>query len=212
MVSRLSGGTLASRAKPPYNWIMRLFYALEFASETKDFLTGLQEDLVSYCPKAHFTRFINLHLTLCFLGDVEGQFLPILKEILFSLDAKPLFCTFNQMGLFRKRQGDILWLGIEENKELEALQKELADTLKANTFLLDNQDFHPHVTLARGVKCKKLPAIESFKIPCEKVSLMLSHQKLDVLTYTPLFSKQLEHTTPLQKGLLHDLPDTPIHT
>ncbi|MBI9093443.1 MAG: RNA 2',3'-cyclic phosphodiesterase [Sphaerochaeta sp.] len=191
---------------------MRLFFALEFDSETKDYLTALQEDLVSYCPKGLFTRSINLHLTLCFLGEVEGQFLPILKEILFSLEAKPLLCTFNQLGLFRKRKGDILWLGIEENKELETLQKELAYKLKANTFLLDNQDFHPHVTLAHGVKCKKLPAIEGFKVPCEKISLMHSHQKQAILTYTPLFSKHLEYTTPLQKGILHDLLDTPIHT
>jgi len=191
---------------------MRLFYALEFNRETKDLLTSLQEDLVSYCPKAHVTRSINLHLTLCFLGEIGGQFLPILNEILFSLEAEPLHLTFNQLGLFPKRQGDILWLGIEDNRELNALQKELAYKLTSNTFLLNDQAFHPHVTLARGVKCKKLPAIESFTVPCEKISLMHSHQKLDILTYTPLFSKQLEYTSPLQKDILHDLLDAPLHT
>ncbi len=170
---------------------MRLFFALEFDQEMKDSLTLLQQDLLSYCPKGLFTRPINLHLTLCFLGEVEGHALALLKEILFSLETNPITLVFNQLGQFRKRQGDILWLGIEENQTLEALQKELCYKLRANNFLLEEQSFHPHVTLARGTRCRKLPAIESLTHTCHKVTLMHSHQKLDSLTYTPLFSKQL---------------------
>ncbi len=170
---------------------MRLFFALEFDQEIKDSLTLLQQDLLSYFPKGLFTRPVNLHLTLCFLGEVEGHALTLLKEILYSLEANPITLVCNQLGLFRKRQGDILWLGIEENQALEALQKELAYKLRANNFFLDEQVFHPHITLARGTRCRKLPAIEAFSYTCDKVTLMHSHQKLDSLTYTPLVTKQL---------------------
>lgn len=174
---------------------MRLFYALEFDSETKDAITLLQQDLASYCQKGLFTPTMNLHLTLCFLGEVEGHLLTLLKEILFSLEANPLRVTFNQLGLFHKHQGDILWLGLEENRELETLQKELSYRLRANNFPLDDQNFHPHVTLARGVKSKKLPAIETLEVVSDKITLMHSHQKQDILIYTPLFTKQLYQTT-----------------
>ncbi|HKL59185.1 MAG TPA: RNA 2',3'-cyclic phosphodiesterase [Sphaerochaeta sp.] len=173
---------------------MRLFYALEFDTSTKDSITLLQQDLISYCPKGLFTRYINLHLTLCFLGEVEGHYLTVLKQILFSLEANPLQVKFNQLGNFRKRQGDILWLGLEENRELEALQKELSYALRANKFILDDQPFHPHVTLARGGKCKKLPAIEALEARSGEISLMHSHQKQNILTYTPLFTHLLGQT------------------
>jgi 2'-5' RNA ligase len=171
---------------------MRLFYALEFDSETKDAMTLLQQELASYSQKGIFTRTMNLHLTLCFLGDVEGHLLTLLKEILFSLEAEPLRLTFNQLGQFHKRQGDILWLGLEENRKLEALQKELAYRLRANNFPLDDQTFHPHVTLARGFRGKKLPAIETMEVVSDTITLMHSHQKQEVLTYTPLYTKQLQ--------------------
>ena len=173
---------------------MRLFYALEFDNATKDAIALLQQDVMSYCPKGFYTRYINLHLTLCFLGEVEGQSLPILKEILFLLESSPLQLKFNQLGLFHKRQGDILWLGLAENSELDALQKDLTYKLHANNFLFDDQNFHPHVTLARGSKCRKLPAIETLEVVSDKITLMHSHQKQDILTYTPLFTKQLQQT------------------
>lgn len=174
---------------------MRLFYALDFTPETKDSIALLQKDLIVRYPKGFFTSHMNLHLTLCFLGEVEGHSLTLLKEILFSLNPMPLHITFNQLGHFRKRQEDILWLGIEENRELEALQKELAYILRTNNFLLEDQVFHPHVTLALGVKGKKLPAIESLAITSDKINLMHSHEKRNILTYTPLFTNQLQQTT-----------------
>ncbi len=186
------GGPLASRAKHPYTWIMKLFYALEFDDATRDSLVGLQKDIRPYCQKGFFTRSTNLHLTLCFLGEVEGQVLTILKEILLSLESPPLRIKFNQLGQFHKRKGDILWLGIEDNRELEALQAKLANKLRANDFFLDDQHFHPHVTLARGVRSKKFPTIENFEVLCERVTLMHSHRRQDILTYIPLFTKQLD--------------------
>lgn len=176
---------------------MRLFYALELDRDTKDSLALLQQDLMTYCPNGVFTRSNNLHLTLCFLGDVEGHSLTILKEILHSLEANSLQVKFDQLGLFHKRQGDILWVGVEENRELLALQKELAYVLRANNFLLDDQTFTPHVTLSRGGRCKKLPSIEELVVPCNTISLMHSHQKHTILTYTPLFTHQLGQTATL---------------
>lgn len=151
----------------------------------------LQQDIEAYCPKYLFTPYENLHLTLCFLGEVEAHSLTLLKEILFSLKASPFTLTFNQLKLWRKSKGDILWLGIEENRSLEALQKELSYLLRMNNFMLDDRPFIPHVTLARGPRGKKLPAIEPLTVQSEKITLMHSHQKQNMLIHTPLITLQL---------------------
>lgn len=173
---------------------MRLFYALEFDTDTKDSIALLQQDIETYCPKYLFTPYENLHLTLCFLGEVEAHCLTLLKEILFSLKASPFTLTFNQLKLWRKTKGDLLWLGIEENRSLYTLQQELSYLLRMNNFMLDDCPFLPHVTLARGPKGKKLPAIEAFTIQSDKITLMHSYQKQNILTHTPLITLQLYQT------------------
>lgn len=173
---------------------MRLFYALEFDRETKDSIALLQQDIASYCPNSLFTRFENLHITLCFLGEVEAQCLTLLKEILFSIKGPPLSLTLNQLGLFKRGKGNTLWLGMEENRVLEALQKELSYLLRANNFVLNDQAFFPHITLAREAKGRKLPAIEPLTVQSDKITLMHSYQKQNLLTYTPLFTHQLLQT------------------
>lgn len=170
---------------------MRLFYALELDSETKNSIALLQKEIAEYCPDYSFTRYENLHITLCFLGEVEAHSLTILKDILYTLKTPPLCLTLNQLRLFRKRKGDILWLGIEENRELEALQKELSYLLRTNNFVLDEKAFLPHVTLARGVKGRKLPAIKALTVQIERISLIHSHQKHNMLIYTPLITLPL---------------------
>ncbi len=170
---------------------MRLFYALELDSETKDSILLLQEDLASYCPDSLFTMYENLLITLCFLGDIEAQSITLLKEILFSLTTHPISLTLDHLRLHKRSKGGLLWLGVKENRSLEALQKELSYLLEANNFLLDDQAFTPHITLAREAKCKKLPAIEAVTVQSSKISLMHSYQKQGIFTYTPLHTLEL---------------------
>ncbi len=164
---------------------------MEFDKGTKDSIALLQQDIEPYCKSALFTRYENLHITLCFLGEEEAHSVTLLKEILNSLKTPPLALTLNQLGQWRKSQGDILWLGIEENRVLEALQKELSYLLRANNFFVDQKAFHPHVTLARGARCRKLPAIEALTVEIDRITLMHSYEKQNLLTYTPLHSIQL---------------------
>jgi len=170
---------------------MRILYALEFEANTKDSFVLLQQDLIPYCPKATFTRSINLHLTLCFLGEVKGHSLSTLKEILFALEFKPLHVKFDHLEISRKRKEKILWLGIEKNQQLEEMQSHLSKNLQENNLLLNEDGFHPHITLASGAKGRHLPEIEPFEVTSTKVSLMHSHQKQNILTYIPIFTKQL---------------------
>jgi len=164
---------------------------LEFDKRTKDSIALLQQEIEPYCQNALYTRYENLHLTLCFLGDVEATCLTLLKEILNSLKTPPLALTLNQLGQWRKSQGDILWLGVEENRVLEALQKELSYLLRTNNFVVEQRAFHPHVTLARGARCRKLPAIEALTVDIDKITLMHSYEKQNLLTYTPIHSIQI---------------------
>lgn len=167
---------------------MRLFYALQLDQETKRHISDLQTLMQQDCTRGSFTKEENLHLTLCFLGDIDAQYLTLLEKILLSLVSAPLELTFNQLGLFKNRQGDILWIGVEHNLLLEQLQATLAMKLSGEGLYLDPLPFTAHVTLARNIKAKKLPVLEPFVTTCNKISLMHSHQTQFQLVYTPLYT------------------------
>lgn len=172
---------------------MRLFFALELDTHTKAAIASLQQELEQYCPDLVLTKEENLHITLCFLGEIEQHALTLLKEILFSLTFAPLTLTVNHLGMFPRRGGTVQWLGIEENWHLQTLQHELSYMLRKNNFLLASEPFHPHITLGRGPKGKKLPAIEPLQVNIDTLSLIHSQQKHNSITYTPIFTLHPNH-------------------
>ena len=98
----------------------------------------------------------NLHLTLCFLGEIEEDTQEILKTILTELELQPLHLTFTHLGLFTKRGGDVLYLGLQNNKALHTVQTTLHQKLVRTGFTLENTSFTAHITLARRVHKKTL--------------------------------------------------------
>ncbi len=100
---------------------------------------------------------------------------------------------FDHVGCFRRDGGDIWWIGLEPNKELLALQKELYHRLTDADLSLDNRRFSPHITLARQVVLgKELDRNkllgEPFATNADTVSLMLSERTGGRLTYTEQYA------------------------
>ncbi|MDD3902716.1 MAG: RNA 2',3'-cyclic phosphodiesterase [Sphaerochaeta sp.] len=170
---------------------MRLFFALNFDTPTLEKCSALQQQIRPLCAKGTFTRMENLHLTLCFLGEIEEDTQEILKTILTELELQPLHLTFTHLGLFTKRGGDVLYLGLQNNKALHTVQTMLHQKLVRNGFTLENTSFTAHITLARRVHCKELCSFKPFSAEPTSISLMLSHRIDNCLTYTPLYTRAI---------------------
>lgn len=92
----------------------------------------------------------KLHLTLRFLGDVDGGMRATLDEALRSVHGERFSLTLRGCGHFPPR-GDprALWIGIEDCPPLLALQRRIEAAVRAAGFEPDARNFAPHVTLAR---------------------------------------------------------------
>ncbi|NLN03829.1 MAG: RNA 2',3'-cyclic phosphodiesterase [Clostridiaceae bacterium] len=135
----------------------------------------------------------NLHLTLVFLGEVEpGDVDPIIKA-LDNVEYKKFDISFNMLGKFSRRDGDIVWLGMDkENSDLARLNNLVCRELGKLGFR--QEKFTPHITLGRRVVLKEdLASIQADGISTrvERISLMLSERVDNVLTYTEIYSKNL---------------------
>jgi 2'-5' RNA ligase len=123
----------------------RLFTALEIPRDAALSLSLLRGGL----PGARWIDVENYHLTLRFIGDVEGH---VADEIANALDRvrRPAFqLTLCGVGTFGSKKPHALWAGVAASPDLSALQAEIERICQRIGVPGDPRKFMPHVTLAR---------------------------------------------------------------
>lgn len=190
---------------------MRVFYALTFEEADKKKMVAYRDMLADKAIKGRFTRWENFHLTLAFIGEVSPSKLTELIDILYetaedgrandldghepddhhknntiSLSAS---VRASYIGSFRRREREILWLGIDRNKELKQLEKKLAARLRSEGYAIEQRKYTPHITLGRQVLLEESVSdmmIEPKVLPVRSIALMESKRVGDVLVYEPI--------------------------
>jgi len=178
--------------------IIRLFLAINFPGEVVERVWGIIEKVRENSAGGKFMEKENVHLMLEFLGEVEPGRLPAIRKIMDGLNAAPFELRLNKAGTFRRQEGDVCWIGVEENPALLDLQKKLHDALAAEGFSLEERKYTPHITIGRKVKLKAgfpLSAInrelKGLTAHIEKIHLMRSQLTEKGPVYTVLHSKLL---------------------
>lgn len=123
----------------------RLFTALEIPRDAAMSLSLLRGGL----PGARWIDVENYHLTLRFIGDVEGH---VADEIANALDRvrRPSFSlTLSGVGQFGGKKPHAVWAGAAPSPDLNALQAEIERICQRIGIAPDPRKFMPHVTLAR---------------------------------------------------------------
>lgn len=127
---------------------MRLFVAIDLPPEIKAKLVTLKSDL----PSATWVKPSALHLTLRFLGDgIDPIRLTPITTALRSINVSTFSLTLHSVGRFppgNKRPACVLWVGIDEQPALIALQAQVEEALASVDFPPEGS-FSPHITLAR---------------------------------------------------------------
>jgi 2'-5' RNA ligase len=123
----------------------RLFTALEIPRDAALSLSLLRGGL----PGARWVDVENYHITLRFIGDVEGH---VADEIANALDRvrRPSFSlALSGVGAFGSKKPHAIWAGVTASPDLNALQAEIERICQRIGIAADPRKFMPHVTLAR---------------------------------------------------------------
>ena len=159
---------------------MRLFVAILFDKKTKAKLENVQKRLKKY-GTGRFQEADMLHMTLAFLGEVPKDLLPVVKNVLKTVDVKRTILKFDKVGDF-SRGSDVWWAGTEENAVLANLRNEITEKLSIAEIPYEKGLFIPHVTLARAMDIREKnidkEAILSEPFECEVSSFCLMQSKL----------------------------------
>ncbi len=178
---------------------MRLFIAINFNEEIKDYLTSAIQELKKAASGGKFTHRENLHLTLVFLGELDPDKVGEIKSAMNRAGGRPFRLTLSGFGRFKRRGGDIHWAGVEKNQELAAIQKQLAFELETAGLVLEDREYSPHMTLGREVRLtdQSAPsadiygrlAAENKEMTVKRISLMKSERINGKLTYTEIYGR-----------------------
>lgn len=125
---------------------MRLFVAVSLPDSIK-------ADLIPLCMGLPGARWVNsdqMHITLRFLGELEGALAYDLVGALTEVRAPQFDLSLSGIGYFgNSSRLRVLWAGIERSLALEHLQAKIERVARRSGLLLESRRFQPHVTLAR---------------------------------------------------------------
>ena len=123
----------------------RLFTGLEIPAEIGQSLSNLRGGL----PGARWIDPENYHVTLRFIGDIDGVSANEIASMLFRVDRKPFEVKVQGLTSFGGRKPRAVVATIAPSKPLMELQAELERMMQRIGLDPEGRKFIPHVTLAR---------------------------------------------------------------
>ncbi len=123
----------------------RLFTGLEIPVEVCQTLSNLRGGL----PGARWIDPENYHVTLRFIGDIDGISANEIASMLFRVDRKPFEVKVQGLQSFGGRKPRAVVATIAPSKPLMDLQAELERLMQRIGLDPEGRKFIPHVTLAR---------------------------------------------------------------
>ncbi|MFH1241530.1 MAG: RNA 2',3'-cyclic phosphodiesterase [Pseudomonadota bacterium] len=139
----------------------RLFVAIDLPEETR-------QQLATMCygvPGARWVPEDQLHLSLRFIGEVDGGRGRDIIEELATIQSSPFSLRLKGAGHFPPRQEPrVLWVGVERNDALLQLRNKVEYTLVRLGLAPEGRKFSPHITLARlkGTSVSKVVAFLAY--------------------------------------------------
>src|SRR5260370_4893334 len=123
----------------------RLFTGLDIPAEIGQTLSDLRGGL----PGARWIDPENYHVTLRFIGDIDGVAANEIASLLFRVNRKPFEVALQGLSSFGGRKPRAVVASIAPSRPLIELQAELERLMQRFGLDPDRRKFTPQVTLAR---------------------------------------------------------------
>jgi RNA 2',3'-cyclic 3'-phosphodiesterase len=126
--------------------MIRLFVAIDVPDSARRDMTAL----CSGVPGAKWVLPEQMHLTLRFIGEVDGAMGRDVASALADIDSPAFRLDLAGVGSFGNGRGArVLWVGVKPCPEIMRLQAKIETTLQRIGLEPERRKFHPHITLAR---------------------------------------------------------------
>lgn len=176
---------------------MRTFVALNLPPDERTRIHAALEPLRSRGLPVRWVDADALHITIKFLGEIEGQEVTPLNTALAAVAAlhPPQELRIGGFGAFPSlRRANVLWIGVSGDALLERLQRDAELALSRLGYVRELKPFRAHITVGRTKSGARAPDMERFAgavdynstVRIETLDLMRSHLGSDGAHYEAL--------------------------
>lgn len=123
----------------------RLFTGIEIPRMTREMLALLRGGL----PGARWIDAENYHLTLRFIGDIDGRTATEIAEMLERVRRRSFSLQIEALDCFGTKRPHALIARIAPSRELSDLQAEQERLMQQIGLAPESRKYTPHITLAR---------------------------------------------------------------
>jgi 2'-5' RNA ligase len=130
---------------------MRTFIAIDIPPDIRNNIGGLIRECknIRNFP-VKYVEIINIHITLKFLGEIENDSLQLLFDDFGKISLPVSKLTVYSAGAFPSLNfAKVAWVGIRENPDLNNAFIEIEKIAKKYSFMPEEREFHPHITIGR---------------------------------------------------------------
>jgi 2'-5' RNA ligase len=124
---------------------MRLFVATALPDAIAEGVAQIQSGV----PGARWQTREQLHLTLRFIGEVDGHDAAAIDDALQSISAAKFSIALKGVGEFGGKSPRALWAGVAPHEQVMAVARKVENALQRIGLDAEQRKFAPHVTLAR---------------------------------------------------------------
>ncbi len=179
---------------------MRLFIAINFNDETKNQIKEAMNKVRANSSQGKFVNTQHMHLTVEFLGEISEANVNLIQDVMDELEYEPFTLKLNEIGYFKRRDGNIYWLGLERHDTLFDIHNQLYHNLIEQGFGLEAREYKPHLTIGRRIKLKSgfdpkmlNGTVGEIEIHVDKLDLMKSEYIGGKLIHTAVYSRKMQH-------------------
>lgn len=125
--------------------MIRLFVALDLPEDIRARLLALQGGV----PGARWSTNEQLHLTLRFIGEVDGDVAHDIDDTLAAIRAPSFALELSGVGEFGGKNPRALWAGVKGSDALLHLQRKIETAMQRIGLPPEQRKYSPHISLAR---------------------------------------------------------------
>ncbi|QSZ26685.1 RNA 2',3'-cyclic phosphodiesterase [Aceticella autotrophica] len=137
---------------------MRTFLALKISDEAVNDIYNLQNELKKYTVKGRWIHKDNFHITIKFFGETNVDDISKIKQAVEKsvINFIPFMIKLSHIGCFKGNNSyRILWIGIEEDKNIISLHNKINEELRKAGFKRDDRKYKAHITIGRDILLTK---------------------------------------------------------
>ncbi|HEY2035037.1 MAG TPA: RNA 2',3'-cyclic phosphodiesterase [Rhizomicrobium sp.] len=124
---------------------MRLFVALSIPDVVAQGIFLIQAGILG----ARWQTREQLHLTLRFIGEVDGREANDIDDALSAISSPRFTLALKGVGEFGGKNPHAVWAGVSDVAAVGHLNRKVENALQRISIKADERKFTPHVTLAR---------------------------------------------------------------